>query len=42
MITPRIKPSAFWRRRPSTDLFVEGRRQAKLGDPPGFRGGWLA
>ena len=31
MITPRIKPSAFWRRQPSTDLFVQDQRQAKLG-----------
>ena len=31
MISPRIKPSAFWRRQPSTDLFVQDNRQAKLG-----------
>jgi IS5 family transposase len=31
MITPRIKPSAFFRRQPSVDLFVEEHRQAKLG-----------
>jgi IS5 family transposase len=31
MITPRIKPSAFWRRQPSADLFVQDQRQAKLG-----------
>jgi IS5 family transposase len=31
MITPRIKPSAFFRRQPSGDLFVEEHRQAKLG-----------
>lgn len=31
MITPRIKPSAFWRRQPSTDLFIQDQRQAKLG-----------
>jgi IS5 family transposase len=32
MITPRIKPSAFWRRQPTTDLFVQDQRQAKLGN----------
>ncbi|MFN3915886.1 MAG: IS5 family transposase [Aquabacterium sp.] len=31
MITPRIKPSAFWRRQPSADLFVQEQRQAELG-----------
>lgn len=31
MITPRIKPSAFWRRQPTADLFVQEQRQAKLG-----------
>lgn len=31
MITPRIKPSAFWRRQPTADLFVQDQRQAKLG-----------
>lgn len=31
MITPRIKPSAFFARRPSTDLFVQERREGKLG-----------
>jgi IS5 family transposase len=32
MIPPRIKPSAFFRRQPSSvDLFVEEHRQAKLG-----------
>lgn len=31
MITPRIKPSAFWRRQPSVDLFVQDQRQTKLG-----------
>lgn len=31
MITPRIKPSAFWRRQPGGDLFVQDQRQAKLG-----------
>jgi IS5 family transposase len=31
MITPHIKPSAFWRRQASSDLFVQDQRQAKLG-----------
>ncbi|WAC71383.1 IS5 family transposase [Roseateles sp. SL47] len=31
MITPRIKPSAFWRRQASSDLFVQDRRQEKMG-----------
>lgn len=31
MISPCIKPSAFWRRQPSADLFVQDQRQAKLG-----------
>lgn len=31
MITPRIKPSAFFRREPRSDLFVQDRREAKLG-----------
>jgi len=31
MITPRIKPSAFWRRQASSDLFVQEQRQDKLG-----------
>ena len=31
MITPRIKSSAFWRRQPTVDLFVQDQRQAKLG-----------
>ena len=31
MITPRIKPSAFFARQPSGDLFVEEQRQNKLG-----------
>jgi transposase, IS5 family len=31
MITPRIKPSAFWRRQPTADLFLQDQRQAKLG-----------
>lgn len=31
MITPRIKPSAFFARRPSTDLFVQEQREGKLG-----------
>lgn len=31
MITPRIKPSAFWRRQASVDLFVQDQRQSKLG-----------
>jgi len=31
MITPRIKPSAFFRREPKTDLFVQDHREAKLG-----------
>lgn len=31
MITPRIKPSSFWRHQPTTDLFVQEHRQAKLG-----------
>lgn len=31
MITPRIKPSAFRRRQPTADLFVQDQRQAKLG-----------
>lgn len=31
MITPRIKPSAFWRRQPTADLFVQDQRQGKLG-----------
>lgn len=31
MITPRIKPSAFFRDQPATDLFVQSHRQAKLG-----------
>lgn len=31
MITPRIKPSSFWRHQPDADLFVQDQRQAKLG-----------
>jgi len=31
MITPRIKRSAFWRRQPSSDLFVQDQRQDKMG-----------
>ena len=31
MITPRIKPSGFWRRQPSVDLFVQDLRQTTLG-----------
>jgi hypothetical protein len=31
MITPRIKPSSFWRHQPGADLFVQDQRQAKLG-----------
>ena len=31
MITPRIKPSSFWRSQPGADLFVQDQRQAKLG-----------
>lgn len=31
MITPRIKPSAFFRREAKTDLFVQDHREAKLG-----------
>lgn len=31
MITPRAKPSAFFRRQPSMDLFVQEHREAKLG-----------
>lgn len=31
MNTPRIKPSTFWRRQPSTDLFVQEQRQDKMG-----------
>jgi hypothetical protein len=31
MITSRIKPSAFFRDQPATDLFVQEHRQAKLG-----------
>jgi len=31
MITPRIKPSAFFQDQPATDLFVQEHRQAKLG-----------
>ena len=31
LITPRIKPSAFWRRQAGADLFVQYQRQAKLG-----------
>ena len=31
MITPRIKPSTFWRRQATADLFVQDQRQAKLG-----------
>jgi IS5 family transposase len=31
MIPPRIKPSAFWWRQPSVDLFVQDQRQSKLG-----------
>lgn len=31
MITPRIKPSAFWRRQPTADLFVQEQRQDKMG-----------
>ena len=31
MITPRIKPSAFWRLQPTADLFIQDQRQAKLG-----------
>ncbi len=32
MITPRIKPSAFFRREPKIDLFVQDTREAKLGN----------
>jgi len=31
MITPRIKPSAFFRREAKTDLFVQDHRETKLG-----------
>jgi hypothetical protein len=31
MITPRTKPSAFFARQPSADLFVQEQRQNKLG-----------
>jgi hypothetical protein len=31
MIGPCIKPSAFWCRQPSADLFVQDNRKAKLG-----------
>lgn len=31
MITPRIKPSAFWQQQPSSDLFVQEHRQDKMG-----------
>ena len=31
MITPRIKPSAFFQDQPAADLFVQEHRQAKLG-----------
>ncbi len=31
MITPRAKPSAFFRRQPSGDLFVQDQRETKLG-----------
>jgi transposase, IS5 family len=31
MITPRTKPSAFWRHQPSADLFIQDQRQTKLG-----------
>lgn len=31
MITPGIKPSAFWRRQLSKDLFIQDQPQAKLG-----------
>jgi hypothetical protein len=31
MIATRIKPSAFWRRQPSADLFIQDPRQSKLG-----------
>lgn len=31
MITPRIKPSKFWKSQPVTDLFIQEQRQAKLG-----------
>jgi IS5 family transposase len=32
MIKPRIKPSSFWQNKPTTDLFVQEQRQAKLGN----------
>jgi IS5 family transposase len=31
MITPRIKPSAFFQDQLATDLFLQEHRQAKLG-----------
>lgn len=31
MITPRIKPSTFWRHEAGADLFMQDHRQAKLG-----------
>lgn len=31
MITPRIKPSAFFRHQPKSDLFVQDTRESKLG-----------
>ncbi len=31
MITPRIRPTSFWRRQPRGDLFVQEQRHAKLG-----------
>lgn len=38
MITPRIKPSAFFQDQPATDLFVREHRQAKLDKQWGAQG----